>query len=130
MSDLASLYRYSNMLKDFIIDEMSKPSSRNVDKNRYNNLKLFMDLERFPIPHICVRIGISEGVISLESGDLIYGSIGQDAMLIKKWLRRSAVYAELLRIWNLNNLEKSKEEQTQKEELDKKKKSDLDEFFK
>lgn len=129
MSDNSTLYRYSNMLKDFIIDELSGPTNKNVDKHRYNNLKLFMDLERFPVPHICVRIGISEGAIDLKSGDMIYGSLGQDPKLIKKWLRRSAVYAELLRIWNALNLEKSKEEQTENDIANKTKKQKLDDFF-
>ena len=127
MSD--NLYRYSNMLRDFIIDELSGPTNKNVDKHRYNNLKLFMDLDRFPMPHIFVRIGISEGVISLESGDLIYGSLGQDPKIIKKWLRRTAIYTELLQTWNILNLQKQKELQESQTEKNKEEQADLDEFF-
>lgn len=127
MSD--NLYRYSNMLRDFIIDELSGPTNKNVDKHKYNNLKLFMDLDRFPIPHIFVRIGISEGVISLESGDLVYGSLGQDPKIIKKWLRRSTVYTELLQTWNTLNLQKQKELQKLQEAKNKEAQKDLDEFF-
>lgn len=127
MSD--NLYRYSNMLKDFIIDELSGPTNKNVDKHRYNNLKLFIDLDRFPIPHIFVRIGISEGVIALETGDLIYGSLGQDPKFIKKWLRRTAVYTELLQTWNALNIQKQKELQSLQEAKNKEAEKRLDEFF-
>lgn len=124
-----SLYRYSNMLKDFIIDELSGPSNKHTDKHRYNNLKISMDLDRFYIPHILIRIGISEGVISLETGDLIYGSLGQDPKYIKKWLKRGSIYTELLQIWNTENLKKEQLEQTAREEILKAKKQNLDDFF-
>lgn len=124
-----SLYRYSNMLKDFIIDELSTPQNRNIDKHRYNNLKISMDLDRFPVPHIVIRVGISEGVIALDTGDLIYGSIGQDPKYIKKWLKRGSVYTELLQIWNMENMKHEKAEQAERENLQKAKKENLDDFF-
>lgn len=124
-----SLYRYSNMLKDFIIDELSTPQNRNIDKHRYNNLKISMDLDRFPVPHIVIRIGISEGVIALDTGDLIYGSIGQDPKHIKKWLKRGSVYTELLQIWNMENMKHEKAIQAERENVQKAKKENLDDFF-
>lgn len=124
-----SLYRYSNMLKDFILDELSAPSYKNADKHRYNNLKISMDLDRFHVPHIVIRIGISEGVVSLETGDLIYGSLGQDPKFVKKWLKRGSIYTELLQIWNMENLKKDQVEQAEREALLKAKKQNLDDFF-
>jgi len=125
-----NLYRYSNMLRDYIIDELSGPSGTHTDTHRYNNLKISMDLERFPMPHICIRIGISEGVFALESGMLVYGSLGQDPKYVKKWLKRGSIYTELLQIWSNENLKKQKNSQTQREEFVKDKKEKLDEFFK
>lgn len=124
------LYKYSNMLRDYITDELSGPSNKNTDTHRYNNLKIFMDLDRFPIPHICVRIGISEGVFSLDSGSLIYGSLGQDPKYIKKWLKRGTVYTELLQLWNIEHIKKQKEDQTEREDFLKEKKENRDDFFK
>ncbi len=125
-----NLYRYSNMLRDFILDELSGPSNKHTDTHRYNNLRITMDLDRFPMPHICIRIGISEGVIALESGMLIYGTLGQDPKYVKKWLSRGSVYSELLQIWSSENIKKQKESQTIREEFVKEKKEKLDEFFK
>lgn len=125
-----NLYRYSNMLRDFILDELSGPSNMHTDTHRYNNLRITMDLDRFPMPHICIRIGISEGVIALESGMLIYGTLGQDPKYVKKWLSRGSVYSELLQIWSSENIKKQKESQTIREEFVKEKKEKLDEFFK
>ena len=125
-----NLYRYSNMLRDFIIDELSGPSDRHTDTHRYNNLRITMDLDRFPMPHICIRIGISEGVVALESGMLVYGSLGQDPKFVKKWLKRGSIYTELLQIWSTENLKKQKLSQTQRENFIKDKKEKLDDFFK
>ena len=125
-----SLYRFSNMLKDFILDELSTPSNKNADKHRYNNLKISMDLSRFHVPHIIVRIGISEGVFSLETGDLIYGSLGQDPKHVKKWLKRGNLYTDLLKIWNVEKISENQKEQKQREEFLKDRKENLDEFFK
>jgi len=118
------------MLRDFILDELSGPSNMHTDTHRYNNLRITMDLDRFPMPHICIRIGISEGVIALESGMLIYGTLGQDPKYVKKWLSRGSVYSELLQIWSSENIKKQKESQTIREEFVKEKKEKLDEFFK
>ena len=112
-----NLYKYSNMLRDFILDELSGPSNKRTDTHRYNNLKITMDLDRFPMPHICVRIAISEGVFALESGTLVYGSIGNDQKYIKKWLKRGTIYSELLQIWSSEKLIKQKDLQEKRDEL-------------
>lgn len=95
-----SANRYENMLKEYIIDEQQDAySRRNINYQRYNNLKIFMTPSKVKTPHVWIRIGISEACFSLIDSSVITGSIGQDVRYVVKWLNKPGVKDELGETW-------------------------------
>ena len=92
--------RYENMIREFLIDEQSDAyNRRNINFQKYNNLKVFMAPSKNRNPHFWVRIGISEACFLIEDGSVITGSIGPDTKYIPKWLNKSGVREELMSTW-------------------------------
>jgi len=104
--------RYENMLREYIIEQQSDSYNvRNINFQRYNNLKVFMTPSRDRNPHIWIRIGISEACFLIEDGSVITGSIGQDTKYIPKWLNKSGIREELMSTWEEANKVEYEEEE-------------------
>ena len=87
-------------LKDIIIDEHSNYKGlKNVATQRYNNLKVDMNSSSHPMPHVIVRIGMSEAVFAVPHGDKINGGLGMDERYVHKWISRSNIQSELESHW-------------------------------
>ena len=92
--------RYENMIREYILDQQSDSyNSRNVNFQRYNNLKVYMEPSKIKEPHFWVRIGISEACFLILDGTLLSGSIGMDTKFIPKWLNMTGVRDELMQTW-------------------------------
>lgn len=92
--------RYENMIREYILDQQSDSyNSRNVNFQRYNNLKVYMEPAKIKEPHLWVRIGISEACFLIQDGKLLNGSIGADTKFIPKWLNKSGIRDELMQTW-------------------------------
>lgn len=92
-------------LKDFIVDEHSNYRGiKNISLQRYNNLRVGMNVNAHALPHVVVKIGISEGVYLLPHGTKIIGGLGMDERFVLKWLCKSNVISELDSKWQLTQL--------------------------
>ena len=96
-------------LKAFIIQEQSDAHNRgSINNAKYNNLKISMDPTKNPVPHVTVRITISEATYLLESFNKINGGLGYEERLVLKWFGRYGVKEKLLELWG--SAEKNKED--------------------
>lgn len=96
-------------LKSFIIQEQSDAHNvKNVSTAKYNNIKIWMDPSKNPVPHVFIRISISEASYQLEGFSKINGGLGYEERLVIKWFGRFGVKEKLTELWNF--AEKNKED--------------------
>lgn len=87
-------------LKSFIIQEQSDAHNvRNVAAQKYNNIKIWMDLAKYEEPHFFVRISISEAVFSLHDCMKLNGGLGYEERLVIKWFSRMGIREKLNELW-------------------------------
>lgn len=88
-------------LKNFIIQEQSDAHNiKTVSIAKYNNIKLSMDIKKRVMPHITVRISISEATFSLNDFCKYNGGLGYEERFVIKWFNRYGVKDKLLELWN------------------------------
>ena len=96
-------------LKTFIVQEQSDAHNRgSINIAKYNNIKLSMDPAKNPLPHITIRISISEATFSLNGFSKNNGGLGYEERLVLKWFGRYGVKEKLLELWG--SAEKNKED--------------------
>ena len=106
---MASLKEAEDSLKNFIIQEQSDAHNKgNINYGKYNNIKLNMDPSKNPLPHIIIRISISEAIYSLNGFQKINGGLGYEERFVIKWFGRYGVKEKLLELWG--SAEKNKED--------------------
>lgn len=106
---MATIKDLEDNLKAFIIQEQSDAHNRgSINNAKYNNLKISMDPTKNPVPHVTVRITISEATYLLESFNKINGGLGYEERLVLKWFGRYGVKEKLLELWG--SAEKNKED--------------------
>lgn len=89
-------------LKDFIVEEHSNYRGiKNISLQRYNNLKVGMNLSAHAMPHVVIRIGMSEGVYALPHGTKVTGGLGMDERFVLKWLGKPNVFSDLDSQWRM-----------------------------
>ena len=97
---MASFKDLEDHLKSFIIQEQSDAhSSRNVSVQKYNNIKIWMDLSKYEEPHFFVRISISEAVFSLHDCIKLNGGLGFEERFVIKWFNRMGIRDKLSELW-------------------------------
>ena len=88
-------------LKNFIIQEQSDAHNiRNVNAAKYNNIKVSMDMQKNPTPHVIIRISISEATFSLADFSKMNGGLGYEERLVLKWFGRFGVKEKLAELWS------------------------------
>jgi hypothetical protein len=98
---MATFKDMEDSLKSFLIQEQSDAHNvKNVSVAKYNNLKLWMDLTRNPLPHLIIRISISEATFSLADFSKINGGLGYEERFVIKWFGRFGVKEKLNELWN------------------------------
>lgn len=96
-------------IKDFIIQEQSDAHNiKSVSNAKYNNIKLWMDPSKNPLPHVIIRISISEATFSLNGFSKINGGLGYEERFVVKWFGRFGIKDKLNDLWNF--AEKNKED--------------------
>ena len=111
---MATFKDMEDSLKNFIIQEQSDAHNvRNVNVTKYNNIKVTMDMQKNPLPHVTVRISISEATFSLADFSKLNGGLGYEERLVLKWFGRYGVKDKLLELWG--NAEKSSKSAAQEE---------------
>lgn len=97
---MATFKDMEDALKSFIIDEQSDAHNvRNVSIAKYNNIKISMDPAKNPMPHVTIRISISEATFLIEGFSKINGGLGYEERLVLKWFGRFGVKDKLSELW-------------------------------
>ncbi|MFA7658418.1 MAG: hypothetical protein WCY19_03190 [Candidatus Gastranaerophilaceae bacterium] len=95
------IHHLEESLKEFLADAQNDSyNARNTDFHKYNNLKIYMEPNQNKNPHFVVRIGISEAMYSLNSGEKILGGLGSDERLIRRWFDKAFIRSDLNIAWN------------------------------
>ncbi len=98
---MATFKDLEDSLKNFIIQEQSDAHNvKNVNTGKYNNIKIAMDPTKNPMPHISIRISISEATYLLNGFSKINGGLGYEERFVQKWFGRYGVKEKLIELWN------------------------------
>ena len=96
-------------LKAFIIQEQSDAHNKgSINQSKYNNIKITMNPQKTPTPHITIRITISEATWLLGNFTKLNGGLGYEERIVVKWFGRYGIKEKLNELWN--NAEKTKED--------------------
>lgn len=88
-------------LKKFMIEEQADAHNvRNMNVTKYNNLKIWMDIDKYQQPHFFVRISISEAVFTITDCQKLNGGLGFEERLVIKWFGRMGIRDKLRELWN------------------------------
>lgn len=105
---MATFKDVEDNLKTFIIQEQLDAHNKgSINNAKYNNIKLSMDPTKNPLPHITIRISISEATYYINGFAKINGGLGYEERLVIKWFGRYGVKEKLMELWG--STEKSKE---------------------
>lgn len=89
-------HRLEESLKTFLSEEQSdKNTSFSANYHKYNNLKIYMDPSKSKIPHLIIRLGISEAMYDLEKFEKMSGGLGMDEKVVRRWLQRTLGRSDL-----------------------------------
>lgn len=106
---MATIKDVEDSLKTFIIQEQSDAHNRgSVNNAKYNNIKISMDPTKNPLPHVTIRISISEATFSLNGFTKSNGGLGYEERFVLKWFGRYGIKEKLLELWG--SAEKTKED--------------------
>ena len=98
---MASFKEMEDSLKNFMIQEQSDAHNiKTANLAKYNNIKIWMDPSKNVMPHIFIRISISEACFSLGDFSKINGGLGYEERFVIKWFGRYGVKENLLELWN------------------------------
>lgn len=104
---MATFKEAEDSLKNFIIQEQSDAHNvKTVNAAKYNNIKVWMDPSRNVIPHVIIRISISEATFYLNDFTKQNGGLGYEERYVLKWFSRYGVKEKLRELWS--NAEKVK----------------------
>ena len=97
---MATFKDMEDSLKTFLIQEQSDAHNvRNVNTAKYNNIKISMDPTKNALPHVTIRISISEGSYSLNDFSKTNGGLGSEERYVLKWFNRYGVKEKLTELW-------------------------------
>ena len=98
---MATYKDMEDSLKSFIVQEQSDAHNiKSVNMARYNNMKLWMDAKKNPMPHVNIRISISEASYSLNDFAKLNGGLGYEERIVLKWFGRYGIKEKLLELWS------------------------------
>ena len=97
---MATYKDMEDSLKSFIIQEQSDAHNiKTANIARYNNIKIWMDAKKTPMPHVTIRISISEATFSLNDFTKLNGGLGYEERIVLKWFGRIGIKEKLLELW-------------------------------
>ena len=98
---MATFKDMEDSLKSFIIQEQSDAhNAKSINIAKYNNIKIWMDTQKYAQPHFFIRISISEAVFNLADCAKINGGLGYEERFIIKWFGRMGVKEKLKDLWS------------------------------
>ena len=76
---MATFKGVEDSLKDFLVQEQSDAhNAKSINTAKYNNIKISMNPSRNAIPHITIRISISEATYLLNGFAKTNGGLGYE----------------------------------------------------
>ena len=99
------------LIKDLNSDTHNAGSFR---PEKYNNLKLTMEPQRDPNPHVVINIAISEAKFNLNTLEKTTGSLGPDEKYVQRWFGKSGTTDNLKECWKV--AQSGKEKQAKQDE--------------
>ncbi len=97
-----TLKELGDELKAYIVEVQSDAHNRgNFRPERYNNLKLSMDIAYNRNPHVIISLSMSAAEFDLKSGEKTNGGLGPDERLVKRWLEKQNTIPNLLDCWKV-----------------------------
>ncbi|MBR2429883.1 hypothetical protein IKB17_00265 [bacterium] len=106
---MATVKDLEDSLKTFIIQEQSDAHNKsNINNAKYNNIKIIMSPSKNPIPHITIRISISEATFLLNGFIKFNGGLGYEERFVLKWFGRYGIKEKIVELWG--NAEKDKQD--------------------
>lgn len=113
---MATFKDLEDSLKNFIIQEQSDAHNvRTANIAKYNNLKIWLDLTKYPMPHFFVRISISEAVFTLNNCSKINGGLGYEERFVYKWFGRIGIKDKLKELWSSAQTERGRTKEEREE---------------
>ena len=105
---MATFKDMEDSLKSFLIQEQSDAhSARNLNVAKYNNIKITMDPTKETLPHVTIRISISEATYSLNNFSKTNGGLGVEERYVLKWFNRLGIKDKLTELWSFAEKNKS-----------------------
>ncbi len=106
---MATFKDMEDSLRAFILQEQSDAHNVNTfNVAKYNNIKIWMDPSKNVIPHLIIRISISEATFALADCSKQNGGLGYEERFVIKWFGRMGIKDKLQELWNF--AEKNKED--------------------
>ncbi len=94
-----TLNELAGELKDTIIELQSDAHNKgNLRVERYNNLKLSMDVSQNS-PQVTINVGMSEAVFNLRTGEKLNGGLGPDERYVLRWFNKTNTLSALNECW-------------------------------
>ena len=98
---MATFKDLEDSLKKFLIEEQTDAHTvRNMNVNKYNNLRIWMDPSKYQQPHFFVRISISEAIFMIADCQKINGGLGYEERIVLKWFGRMGIKDKLRELWS------------------------------
>ena len=95
-----TLNELANELKEYIISLQSDAHNRgNLRPERYNNLKLTMDIAKNQNPHVIISLTMSAAEFSLKTWEKTDGGLGSDERFVLRWLEKPNTMESLMNCW-------------------------------
>lgn len=95
-----TLNELASDLKECVIGLQSDAHNKgSVRKERYNNLKLSMDIAANPRPHVVISVSMSEAEFDLRTGEKVNGGLGPDERYVLRWFSKPNTLADLKACW-------------------------------
>ena len=105
---MATFKDMEDSLKAFLVQEQSDAHNvKNVNIAKYNNIKITMDPSKNSLPHITIRISISEATYSLNDFTKSNGGLGYEERFVIKWFGRYGIKEKLTELWAFAEKNKS-----------------------
>ena len=98
---MATFKDMEDSFRNFVISEQSDAhNTKSINTAKYNNIKIWMDTQKYAQPHFFVRVSISEAVFNLADCSKINGGLGYEERFIIKWFGRMGIKEKLHELWD------------------------------
>jgi len=104
---MKTLKDLADELKSLMIELQSDAHNKgNFRPERYNNLKLSMNIAYNPNPHVIISLSMSSAEFDLKTQEKINGGLGPDDRFVLRWFNKPNTIPDLMACWK--NVERNR----------------------